>query len=93
MSDGNGHAAIWTPQGVKVLGGKTLTRVEMRARQVEWWRQFADFAAFHKVHVVCDQCGAPLIGRNADSDAVFAVACGCREWIGANRDYNPGVLQ
>jgi hypothetical protein len=92
MSDGNGHDAIWTTQGIKVLG-KTLTRVEMRARQIEWYRQFADFATFHQVHIVCDKCGSALTGRNADSDPVFAVACGCREWIGANRDYNPGVLQ
>lgn len=83
----DGRPGIWTPDGVKVLGQK-LERVEMRARQLEWFVQFSDFAAFHQLGLHCGRCGKDVIGKNGGNDAVFAVACGCREWIGSNRDHH-----
>lgn len=83
-----GASAIWTPDGVKPLdGGKVLTRVELRASLMEWFRQMADFAHSQDVGIHCSRCGADVTGKNSDTDATFAVACGCREWVGGNREY------
>jgi hypothetical protein len=90
--DGNGKA-LWTPSGVVPLDGRKLERVELKARMVEWFRQFADVAEHYQLGLHCGRCGTDLSGKNAETDAVFAVACGCREFIGANRDYSPGTVQ
>ena len=79
--------ALWTPDGVRVIGAKQPARVEMRAGAVEWLRQFSDFAAALNLGLHCGRCGADVIGKNADSDKVFSATCGCREFIGPNRDY------
>ena len=82
-----GPKAIWTPDGVHVVGGASPARVEMRAGAMEWFRQFSDFAAALNLGLHCGRCGADVIGKNADSDKVFSATCGCREFIGPNRDY------
>lgn len=80
--------AIWTPSGVVPLnGGKKLDRVELRPAMIEWFRQFSDFAAHHQIGIHCARCGGDFTGRNADTDATFSSACGCREFIGQNREY------
>ncbi len=78
---------IWTPDGLTTLGGKQSERVELRATLMEWFRQFADVAEQFKLGLHCRKCGADIIGKNADSDRVFSFTCGCREFIGKNRDY------
>ncbi len=85
--------ALWTPQGIIRADGHKLTRIELRAKMMEWFVQFSFFAESQQVGLHCARCGKDITGRNASSDAVFAVACGCREWIGANRDYAPDILQ
>lgn len=88
MAKGNGASVIWTPDGVKpVDGGKALTRIELRPGAIEWFRQAADFFAHHNLGLHCAECGADVTGKNADTDATFSAACGCREWVGQNRDY------
>ena|SRR5690349_5656799 len=81
--------AIWTPQGIVDVAGQPSSRekVELRPGLTEWLRQFNDFAAHFQLGIHCGKCGADLVGRNADTDKVFVVACGCREFIGNNRDY------
>lgn len=82
--------AIWTPNGIVNLDGKPSTtrqRMELKPGIIEWARQFADVAKYLEWGIHCPKCGADIIGKNADTDRVFSVACGCREWVGANRDY------
>jgi len=81
--------AIWTPDGVKVLGGKAPERVELTPGVGEWFVQFAEVAAALRIGVHCGYCGKDLIGKNSDTDQVFTTACGCREFIWKNRDYRP----
>jgi hypothetical protein len=84
----DGTKAIWTPDGMKTIGAKTdHARVELKAGVMEWMRQFADVAAALNLGIHCGRCGADVVGKNADSDRVFSLACGCREYIGSNRDY------
>ncbi len=82
--------AIWTPNGIVNLDGKPSTtrqRVELRPGLVEWLRQMNDFAAHFQLGLHCSKCGADVIGKNADTDRVFSAACGCREFVGLNREY------
>ena len=81
--------AIWTPDGIVDLSGKPSSRdrVELRPGLVEWLAQFAEFAAHFKLGLHCAICKADLVGKNALTDRVFTVTCGCREFIGQNRDY------
>ena len=81
-------SALWTPNGLKTVG-KPLERVELRPGLTEWFRQFVEVAAHFSLGLHCSKCGADIVGRNADSDRSFSVACGCREFIGMNRDYQP----
>lgn len=83
--------ALWTPDGMVTLGGKKPERVELRKGVMEWLRQFSDVAAALGLGLHCARCKADLVGKNADSDRVFSVACGCREYIGENREYRPEV--
>jgi hypothetical protein len=80
---------IWTPDGLRTIGAKAPERVELRAEVMEWLRQFADVAEALKLGVHCGLCGADLVGRNSDSDRVFSATCGCREFIGRNREWTP----
>ncbi len=93
MSDGS--QAIWTPDGVHVLG-KPVERVELRAALMEWFVQFADFAEHFALGIHCSKCGKDVIGKNADTARVLAVVCGCREFVGLNRDVakapNPATM-
>lgn len=75
---------IWTPDGVRTMGTATPDRVELRPVVMEWLKVFNDIAAQLKLGLHCGLCGADLIGKNAMSDAVFSVTCGCREFIGPN---------
>lgn len=79
--------AIWTPNGVVPVDGKKIDQIRLRPQMIEWFRQFADFAAYHRIGIHCEHCGCDLVARCADSDATFSTTCGCREWIGANREY------
>lgn len=83
--------AIWTPDGIVNLG-KTVDRVELRKGVMEWLRQFSDVAAALGLGMHCSKCKADIVGKNADSDRVFSVTCGCREFVGENRDYKPTVV-
>ena len=89
MADGNGKTALWTPDGVQMLGTQQPERIELRPGVLEWLRQFADVAAALKLGIHCSLCKADLVGRNRDSDKTFSVTCGCRELIGTNRDWRP----
>jgi len=79
--------AIWTPQGIVDVSGQQRERVEMRPGIIEFFRQAADVFTHYQLGIHCGKCGADVVGRNADTDKVFVVACGCREFIGNNRDY------
>lgn len=79
--------AIWGSDGITKLSGKKAERVELRAGVMEWLRQFNDVARALGMGLHCSKCKADIIGKNADTDRVFAVSCGCREFIGPNRDY------
>lgn len=81
--------AIWTPNGIVDLANRpsSRTKVELRPGLMEFFRQFADFAAHFQLGLHCSKCGADVIGKNADTDRVFSAACGCREFVGLNRDY------
>ncbi len=79
--------SIWTPDGLVSLGGKKADRIELPAGLIEWFRQAADFFGSQKIGMHCAICQADIIGKNADSDRVFSATCGCREWVGANREY------
>jgi hypothetical protein len=85
MAD-EGRTAIWTPHGMAVLGGKPLDRVELTPRLMEWFYQFALFAEHFKLGLHCSQCQKDVVGKNSDTARTFSVACGCREFIGLNRD-------
>lgn len=82
-------SVIWTPDGMQTIGAKAPERVELRPAIMEWLRQFSDVAAALGLGVHCAKCGADLVGKNADSDRVFSVSCGCREFVGGNRDWRP----
>lgn len=79
--------AIWTPEGVVNLGEKKPERIELSTGLTEWFRQFNDVAAHFHLGLFCSKCQADIVGKNSDSDRVFSVTCGCREFIGRNRDY------
>lgn len=83
--------AIWTPDGVVNLGA-TVERVELRKGIMEWLRQFSDVATALGLGMHCSKCKADIVGKNADSDRVFSVTCGCREFVGENRDYRKPVV-
>jgi hypothetical protein len=78
---------LWTADGLKTITGKAPARVEMKSTVIEWFRQFADVASHFNLGIHCAQCGNDVIGRNLDSDRTFSFTCGCREFIGRNRDY------
>lgn len=79
---------LWTPDGLMDIGQKA-ERVELKPGVMEWLRQFSDVAGVLKLGVHCSLCGKDLIGKNADTDKVYGVACGCRDFVGANRDWRP----
>ena len=81
-------SALWTPDGLKTVG-KSLERVELRPGLMEWFRQFADVAEHISLGLHCSKCDGDVVGRNGENDHTFSVACGCREFIGMNRDYQP----
>lgn len=85
----NEKTLIWTPDGIRTIGTKAPERAELRAEVMEWLRQFADVATALKLGIHCGLCGADLIGKNSDSSLVFSVTCGCREFIGRNREWTP----
>ena len=78
---------LWTPDGVRSIGGPDPTRVELNKHVGEWLRQFADVAAALGLGIHCHKCGGPLVGRNSETDKVYAQTCGCREFIWENREY------
>lgn len=87
----DGKQAIWTPEGVVMLGEKQAERVELRPGIMEWLRQFSDVAQALGLGMHCSKCKKDLVGKNSDSDKVFAVVCECREFIAMNRDWVPNV--
>ena len=80
---------LFTPSGVVDLEGSTVNRhrVELRPGLMEWFRQANDVFAHFQLGLHCTKCGADITGKNADTDKTFVVVCGCREFIGGNRDY------
>lgn len=86
MADDEGTPVIFTPDG-RVIGSKASERVELRAGVGEWLRQMADVAQALSLGLHCSKCKADVIGRNDDSDPVYVVTCGCREFIWKNRDF------
>lgn len=83
---------IFSPDG-KILGSKAQERVELRPNVMEWLRQFADVAGSLKLGIHCGLCGADLVGKNADSDRVYSVSCGCRDFVGGNREHRVSRVQ
>jgi hypothetical protein len=81
---------LWTPDGVVDLDAKKkAARVELSKNLCEWFVQFSAFAQSQKIGIHCGLCGADIVGNNGASDRVFTVTCGCREWVGTNREYRP----
>lgn len=78
---------IWTPNGIKRLSGRANDRVDLRPGLVEWLVQFEAFAKAFQLGLHCAKCGADVIGRNAETDRVYTASCGCRDFVGTNRDY------
>ena len=77
---------IWTPSG---MIGARLERVELTPGLIEWLAQFDLFAQKFGLGLHCSKCHADLVGKNHENAKVFSAACGCREFIGHNRDFNP----
>lgn len=82
----DGTAAIWTPKGIVMAGGKKPDRVELRPKLMEWFYQFTQFAEHFQIGLHCSKCGKDIIGKNSDTARTFSATCGCREFIGLNRD-------
>jgi hypothetical protein len=81
---------LWTPDGVVDLAGKKAAeRIELSKNLIEWFAQFSAFAASQRIGMHCGLCGADILGKNGANDRVFTVTCGCREWVGTNREYRP----
>lgn len=79
---------LFTSDGIIDLDRKVdRTRVELRPGLMEWFYQAGLFFKSQGIGMHCAKCGADILGKNADSDKTFSVTCGCREWIGVNRDY------
>ncbi len=91
----NGKHVLFKPDGgtIALDGAKPMDRINLRPAMMEWLRQFSDFAANQNIGIHCVECGADIVGRNADTDAMFSVACGCREWVGGNREYLKPMFQ
>lgn len=87
MADNGEPNAIWTPDGLRTIGAKTPDRIELKSTVGEWLRQFADVASALGMGLYCSKCKADIIGRNSDSDPVYTVSCGCREFVWKNRDF------
>jgi len=81
--------AIWTPEGIVTLDGKKPDRVELRAGLMEWAVQFSLVAPSLHWGLHCAKCKQDIVGKNSGSDKVYAMTCGCTEWVGGNRDYQP----
>lgn len=89
MADDEKPTTIYAPDGIHRLGASSRERVELRPGLVEWFRQWADVGAAFKLGVHCALCGQDIRGLNSDADRVFIMSCGCREFVGANRDRRP----
>ena len=78
---------MWTPDGIVSLGGQQAQRVELSAGLVEWLCQLDPFCRKFGLGLHCSHCGGDLVGKNGSNDRTFSVSCGCREFVGPNRDY------
>lgn len=78
--------AIWTPDGIVRLDDARPERVELRPALMEWFAQFSDFAEHFQLGLHCSVCKKDLVARNGDTDRRFSATCGCREFVGLNRD-------
>jgi hypothetical protein len=79
---------LHTPDGIIDLDGlKPTTRIELRAGLIEWFYQAGIVFKQLGIGIHCGSCGADIVGKNGDNDKTFSATCGCREWIGPNRDY------
>ncbi len=87
MAGGNGDPVLWTPDGL--VGTGTRDKVELSKGLMEWFAQFELFAQHFRLGLHCSLCKADLVGKNADTDRIFTVACQCREFVGRNRDFTP----
>lgn len=83
--------ALWTPDGFVSYGEKTPDRIELHKNLIEWFYQFDAFATSQRIGIHCALCGADIIGKNVQDARVFTATCGCREWVGLNREYVPPV--
>lgn len=82
------RSVLWTPNGpVDLENTKKPDRVELRPGIMEWFRQASDVFTSLKIGMHCSICKADIVGKNADTDKVFSFSCGCRDFIGGNRDY------
>lgn len=82
-----GRVVQKTDTGLLWVTGRAVPRVELPATHMEWLVQFPEVGAYLLLGLHCARCEADLAGFNAESDAVFSCACGCREFIGDNRDH------
>lgn len=74
--------AIWTPDGIRKIDAKAAERIELMPGQLERLIQFGDVAAAFELGIHCTLCSADLVGKNATSDRVYSVSCGCRDFMG-----------
>ena len=93
LDGATGQSVIKTTDGGLLwVGAKPALQIEMAAQQIEWFRQFSDVGQHFQFGLHCKKCEADVVGKNDDADAVYSVACRCREFIGANRDHQPEAL-
>lgn len=86
----NEKGVIFQPDGTPIYtDGKKPERIELRPGLIEWFAQCALFAESQKIGLYCSVCKADIVGKNGEHDRVFTATCGCREWVGANREYRP----
>lgn len=76
-----------TPTGMEWATTKVKERVELRAGQMEYFRQFQDVATYLDLGMHCTKCSTDVTGLNSDVDQVYGCLCDCRSWVGLNRDY------
>lgn len=78
---------LYTSDGIVNLDGPRAERIELSAGIMEWFYQAGLVFKQLGIGMHCGSCGADITGKNSDGDRVFSVTCGCKEWVGPNRDY------
>ena len=75
---------LYTPKGITSLDGKPFERIELGNSQMQLFRQFGEIAQHYQLGIHCQLCDSDLTAGNHERALIFATACKCREFVGAN---------